>query len=545
MTQKSRTLLGFDGWILFAGIIAGIVLLPLMAVFYLAFFPSENIWPHLIATSLPRYLGNSLVMMAGVAGLATVFGVSTAWLVSTRKFLGHRYFEWLLLLPLALPGYIAAFAFVDFFEFSGVVQTHLRTLFGWTSSADYWFPQVRSRGAAIWVLSLSLYPYVYLLARAAYREQAGGAFEVARALGCGPLGLFFRVGLPLARPAIVVGVAIAMMETLADFGTVEFFAVQTLTTGIFTVWLEGGNIGGAAQIACVIFLIILGLIGAERISRWNMAVYQSSKNTRKLTKEASSPLQSITAAFWCFIPVFFGFLLPVGIMADHAFHKLEVWSDPILVKAITTTLLVSGSAAIITVAAAIALVYATVFQSRRFLRRILPITTIGYAAPGAVLAIGLMIPLARLDHVVADGILFLTGKDPGLLISGTATIVVLAYCVRFFALAFGTVDAAFGRQSPNLGHAGRSLGLAPLNVLTRLHLPMLKISLLSALLLVLVDCIKELPATLLLRPFGFETLATHVYTFASTEDLARASAGGLLVVGVSSIAVLILARSSK
>ena len=545
LRSDKRFFIGLDRWSVFALVIAAIVLLPLVSVVVIAAFPSENIWPHLIATSLPRYLTNSLWIMGGVGVVAVVFGVSTAWLVATRDFAAKRYLEWMLLLPLAVPGYIAAFAFVDFFEFSGAFQTNLRAIFGWQTARDYWFPEVRSHGAAIWVLGLSLYPYVYLLARTAYREQGGGAFEVARALGTGPWGLFWRVGLPLARPAIVAGVAIAMMEALADFGTVEFFAVQTLTTGIFTVWLESSNVGGAAQIACLIFALVFVLVGAERASRWNVAVYQSSRNVQKFNSEKLSPVGGLAAAIWCITPVFFGFLLPVVIMLGHALHKLEVWSDPQLWDAIWTTIWSASLAALITVSAALVLVYAVVLRASPLVRRITPITSLGYTAPGAVLALGLMIPLARLDHAIADGVLSLTGYDPGLFMSGTAAIVILAYCVRFFALAFGTVDSAFGRQSPNLGHAGRSLGLKPLAVLGQLHIPMLRISLLSALLLVLVDCIKELPATLLLRPFGFETLATHAYNFASTEDLARASASGLMIIAVSSLAVVILARSHR
>lgn len=534
-----------DRWTLAAAAIAGLVLLPLLAVVWLAFSSDSNIWPHLWATSLPRYLSNSLIMMFGVAAIAVAIGVSSAWLVVTKEFPAAKYFEWLLLLPLAVPAYIGAYAFVDFFEFAGPVQTALRGMFGWADGTQYWFPEIRTRGAAIFVISLSLYPYVYLLARAAYREQATGAFEVARALGCGPWGSFFRVGLPLARPAIVIGVTIVMMETLADFGTVEFFAVQTLTTGIFTVWLEGGNIGGAAQIASLMFAMVLVLSYLERLSRRNMAHHQSGTSRIQSSK---TRLQgwAIPAVLFCLsLPILFGFILPVGILAVHASNELAIWSDSRLVAAIWRSGMVGGAASVLTLGLGLVLVYAVQLSPSKLPRRLVPVTSLGYTAPGAVLGLGILIPMAAFDHIIADTLLSLFGIEVGLLLTGTAGAVIFAYCVRFFVLSYGALDAGFGRLSPNLGLAGRSLGLGPAAVLSRVQLPLLRTSFLTAALLIFVDCIKELPATLLLRPFGFETLATHVYSFASREDIGGASVGALLIILVSGLAVLILARASK
>lgn len=534
-----------DRWTITAGIIAAVVLMPLLAVVWMAFFPENNIWPHLMATSLPRYMTNSLVMMIGVAIISIFFGVSAAWLVVTKEFFGRKYFEWFLLLPLAVPAYIGAYAFVDFFEYAGPVQTALRGAFGWGDATEYYFPAIRTRGTAIFVISMSLYPYVYLLARAAYREQASGVYEVARALGCGPWGSFFRVGLPLSRPAIAIGATIVMMETLADFGTVEFFAVQTLTTGIFTVWLEASNVGGAAQIATMIFAMVLVLSFIERLSRRNMAHHQSGR------PRASAPQEhlrgwAVPAAF-CFLafPVVFGFFMPVAILADHAANEAAVWSDTRLIGAVWRSALVGGAASVITLGLALILVYAVQLSPSKLPRRLVPITCMGYTAPGAVLGIGILIPMAAVDHFMADSVFSLFGVEIGLLVTGTAGAVIFAYCVRFFVLAYGALDAGFGRLSPNLGLAGRSLGLGPGAVLARIHMPMLKTSFLTAALLIFVDCIKELPATLLLRPFGFETLATHVYSFASREDIGGASVGALLIIMVSGLAVLILARASK
>ncbi len=273
-----------DPWSAGALLIAALVMMPIASVVWIAFHPAENIWPHLLATTLPRYLVNSLLMMLSVGFLAGLIGVGTAWLVAMYRFPGGRWLEWLLLLPLAIPAYIGAYALVDFLEYAGPVQTWLRGVFGWTTSRDYWFPEIRSRGGAILVMALALYPYVYLLTRSAFREQSGNTYEVARALGAGPWKRFWRVGLPLVRPAIAAGMAIVMMETVSDFGTVEFFAVQTLTTGIFTTWLEANNAGGAAQIAGVVLLLVLLLVGLEKSSRRNQRFHEGARHKRPIVQ---------------------------------------------------------------------------------------------------------------------------------------------------------------------------------------------------------------------------------------------------------------------
>ncbi|WP_228408728.1 ABC transporter permease [Profundibacter amoris] len=534
-----------DPWSAGALLIAALVMMPIASVVWIAFHPAENIWPHLLATTLPRYLVNSLVMMLSVGVLAGLIGVGTAWLVAMYRFPGGRWLEWLLLLPLAIPAYIGAYALVDFLEYAGPVQTWLRGVFGWATSRDYWFPEIRSRSGAILVMALALYPYVYLLTRSAFREQSGNTYEVARALGAGPWKRFWRVGLPLVRPAIAAGMAIVMMETVSDFGTVEFFAVQTLTTGIFTTWLEANNAGGAAQIAGVVLLLVLLLVGLEKSSRRNQRFHEGARHKRPIVQIPLQGARGWLATLFCSLPFLGGFVLPVGVMLSHALRNTGYWSNPALGRALWNTVSVGGGAALVTVAAAVFLVYGVRLTGRRLPRLIMPFTTIGYAAPGAVLAVGILIPLAAIDNRLADFVEWATGVDIGLVLTGTGFAIVFAYSVRFFAIAQGAADGAMGRISPSLPMAARSLGRSAGGTLLTVYAPLIRGSLMTALLLVFVDSVKELPATLLLRPFNYNTLSTLVYEQASLENIGEASPAALLVIGVGMLAVLLLARGNR
>ncbi|MGB0903852.1 MAG: ABC transporter permease, partial [Mangrovicoccus sp.] len=442
-----------------------------------------------------------------------------------------------------IPGYIGAYALTDFLEYAGPVQTALRDLFGWQTSRDYWFPEVRSRWAAVLVLSASLYPYVYLLSRAAFREMSGVSFEVARALGSGQWGVFFRVALPMARPAIAAGTAIVMMETVADFGVVEFFAVQTLTTGIFTTWLEAGNAAGAAQIALVSLTLVLSLIWLERVSRRRAQSFGSARQHAVHEQTQLSGWKAGLASFVCFVPFTLGFLLPGGVILKLALNNAEEWLNPDLIEAMWNTVKVASIAAVITVSAGLIMVYGIRISRNPALRALLPLTALGYAAPGAVLGLGLLIPLGAFDNALADGILAVTGHDIGLLMTGSAGAVILAYVARFFTIAQGSADAAMGRISPSLPMAARSLGRDAKGTLSAVHMPMMRGSIAMALLLVFVDSVKELPATLLLRPFNFETLATRVYGQASLERIGDAAPPALLVSFVGLCAVILLAKT--
>ncbi len=531
-------------WSAGALVIAALVLAPVIAVAVMALNPTDNIWPHLISTTLPRYFSNTVMLAAGTGALAAATGAGAAWLVTMFQFPGRRALEWLLLLPLAVPAYIGAYAMADFLDYSGPVQTWLRAVMGWESARDYWFPDIRSLEAAVTVLAASLYPYVYLLARAAWLEQSASAYEAARALGTGGWGMFRRVGLPLARPAIVAGAAIAMMEAVADYGVVSYFGVQTLNTGIFTTWLEGQNAGGAAQIALVILALVAALMLMERAGRRSARYHQSARHPRPVTRTRLRGWHGWLAALACVLPFAVGFVLPVAVIGQYALAYPQGWFGPGLGRALIHTLTLGGGAAVVTVLAAMFMVYGVRLTGLRLPRLMLPVTTIGYAAPGAVLAVGILFPLAALDHHLADLLLRVTGHDPGLVLTGTGFAIVVAYVVRFFALGQGAMDAAFTRVPPSLPMAARSLGRDAGGVLRDLYVPLMKGSVASALLLVFVDCSKELPATLLLRPFNYETLATRVHEKASLEDLGNAAPAALLVMGVGLVAVALLARTN-
>ncbi|MGZ9810075.1 ABC transporter permease [Pseudoroseicyclus sp. H15] len=534
----------WDLWTPGAALIAALVLGPVVSVLWLAAHPAENIWPHLLSTTLPRYMGNTLVLLAGVGALTAAAGTGAAWLVTLYRFPGRRWLQWALLMPLAVPAYLGAYALVDFLEYAGPVQRGLRAVFGWASPQDYWFPQVRTRGAAILVLSAALYPYVYILARAAFREQSGAGYEVARALGVKAWGRFIRVGLPLARPAIAAGVAVVGMEVVNDFGTVDYFAVQTLTTGIFSVWLQAGNLGGAAQIATLVLALIVLLVTLEKLSRARARSFGAARALRPVEPEPLTGWRGWGAGALCLVPVLAGFVLPVGVLLSHALGS-ALWLSPGLLEALWHSLATGGLAAVITVTAGLFIVYAARLSGRRLPVLLLPVTAIGYAAPGAVLALGILFPLAGFDNWLADRWLALTGTDPGLLFTGSAAALVFAYCVRFFAIAQGAADAALGRVPPSLPMAARSLGRSKGQVLRAVHMPLIRASMGSALLLVFVDCVKELPATLLLRPFSYDTLATRAHAKASLEDIAGAAPPGLILTAVGLVAVALLARAQR
>lgn len=544
-SRARRVIPGGGIWSLGALLIALVVMAPIVAVLVIALTPSENIWPHLWGSTLPRYMRNTAILMLSVGVLSGIVGTGAAWLIARYRFPGSGWFEWLLLLPLAIPAYIGAYALVDLLEYAGPVQTGLRQLMGWKTAREYWFPEIRSLGAAVLVLTAALYPYVYLLARAAFREQSGASEEVAMSLGASGMARFRRVGLPLARPAIAAGMAIVMMETVNDFGTVDYFAVQTLTTGIFSVWLDGNNAGGAAQIATTILVLVVLLVSLEKTSRRRIRFFSMSRQHRPVTRLPLQGARAWAATFACFIPFALGFLLPAGVIGWHASNNASQWLDPGLISAFWNTLSVGGMAALLTVLGGIFMVYGVRLSGRALPRLMLPLTTIGYAAPGAVLGVGILIPLATVDHWLADAIEAGLGVDIGLVLTGSAFALVLAYSVRFFAIAQGAADAAMGRVSPSLPMAARSLGRSQGQVLRQIYFPLIRASVGSALLLVFVDCVKELPATLLLRPFNFNTLATRVHDQASLENLGDAAPAAVLVILVGLAAVALLARANR
>lgn len=535
--------LGPDGWTLGSLVLAALLLMPLVAVGWMAVFPTENIWPHLVRHALPLYLSNTLILM-GLVGLgAACIGTGAAWLVVMTEFPGRRALEWALLAPLAMPAYIGAYALVDMLEYAGPVQTGLRALFGWSSARDYWFPEIRSLGSAVFVLTITLYPYVYLLARAAFREQSVCVLEVGRSLGCGPWGVFFRVGLPLARPAVAAGTAIVAMETLNDFGAVDYFGVPTLTRGIFSIWLDTFNAGGAAQIACVMLVFVLALLAVEKISRRGRKFFHTSRRYRPIRRADPGQVGRWVAFGLCLVPVLMGFVAPAAIVGWHAIDHLGQWLSPAFWQALWHTAALAGVAAALSCVIGVFLVYGARASRLSAPRWLAQATALGYAVPGAVLAVGVLIPFAAFDNIVADVMAARLGFDPGLILTGSAAAVVFAYVVRFSAIAHGAIDSAFGRVTPSMELVSRTLGESRGGTLHRVHLPLIRGSVLTAALLIFVDAVKELPATLILRPFNFETLATTVYGAASLEQLDQAGPAALAIVAVGLLPVALIART--
>ena len=527
----------------FAFALALLVALPVLAVGINLFSGGTGgTWSHLMATVLPHYVANSIWLCCGVGLGVASMGTGAAWLVALNDFPGRRIAEWALLLPMAMPAYVLAYTYTDFLQFVGPVQTTLRESFGWTRD-DYWFPEVRSLGGAVVLFSCVLYPYVYLLARTAFLERAGGMIEAARALGLNPWQGFWRVSIPLARPAIAAGMALALMETLADYGTVAYFAVQTFTTGIYRAWFSLGDRVAAAQLSASLLGFVAALILLERVSRGH-ARYHDSSGRRRATRQVLRGWHALLAQIGCSIPVVVGFLLPAILLLRLAFGDSSEEAGNLSARFMTlarnSCLLAALAAAI---AAAMALLLGFAAREGRFLSVLAGrVVGLGYAVPGSVIAVGVLIPVTRLDHWLADIWQQLGGANPGLILTGGLAALVYAYLARFLAIALQTVEAGMARITPSMEAAARSLGSGPGETLRRVHLPLLRGSLLTAALLVFVDVMKELPATLVMRPFNFDTLATQTFTLAADERLAEASSAALAIVVVGLLPIIILAR---
>ncbi len=533
-----------DGWTVAALAAAALVATPLAAVVYRAFDPSDDTWRHLAATVLPLYVSNTLWLLLWVGAGVAVLGASTAWLVTMYRFPGRRFFSWALLLPLAVPGYVLAFVVTDQLEYAGPVQGALRAAFGWTSPHEYRFPEIRSLGGAAAVLSLVLYPYVYLLARAAFTEQCFCLYEASRTLGRGPLRSFFAVALPLARPAIAAGTALALMETLNEFGTLDFFAVSTLTVGIIDVWLNMDSPAGASQLAAGLMLFTFCLLALERRARRRGARFHATTGRVRALPDYPLPRAAGAAACaWCALPVLLGFGLPAGVLAGYAFEYYEAALAREYLALVRNSLGLAAAAAALTTAVGLVLAYGVRLSRSPAMRGAAEAAAVGYAVPGAVLAVGLLYPLGALDNALDALSRALFGLSTGLLLSGTAAALVLGYCVRFLSIGYRTLDAGLERVTPGMAGAARTLGSGPVAALRRLYLPLARPSLLAAVLLVFVDTLKELPLTLVMRPFDFETLATFVYQFASYERLEECALGALTIVAAGLAPVVVLSRT--
>jgi iron(III) transport system permease protein len=471
-----------------------------------------------------------------------VIGVGTAWLVTMCRFPGRRVFEWALILPLAVPAYVMAYTYTDFLQFTGPVQSLLREVMGW-GPRDYWFPQIRSLGGAIVMLALVLYPYVYLLARAAFLEQSVCALEVSRTLGCGPWASFYRVALPLARPAVAAGVSLALMETIADFGTVAFFGVQTFTTGIVRAWFSMGDRIAAAQLSAALLTLVLALLVLERWSRGRARYHHTSGRYRRMPDYRLSGWRAASATLGCFVPLALGFLLPAAVLLIMATTSGDAQFGLRFVRLAANSVTLALVTAVLAVLLAVLMAYGVRLQPNRLVIGANRVAAIGYAVPGTVIAVGVLIPFALLDNALDAWARATLGVSTGLILTGTIAALVFAYLVRFLAVSLNTVEASLGKIKPTMDDAARSLGRGPGGTLVRVHAPIMWASLLTAGLMVFVDVMKELPATLIMRPFNFDTLAVQAYNLASDERLTEASTASLAIVAVGILPLIALSRA--
>ena len=528
-------------WSVGAWLAAAVVGLPIAAVLWTLVTPAGESWRHLRATVLVDYAANTLLLAVMVGVLAAVIGVATAWTVATKEFPGRGVLSWALVLPLAAPAYVVAYVYTDLLEHSGPVQTLLREAMGWRVG-DYVFPSIRSLGGAALMLALVLYPYVYLLARTAFAAQAASLAEAARVLGAGPARAFWRVALPAARPAIAGGVALAGMEAVADFGVVEYFGVATFTTGIFRTWFALGDRAAAAQLAAWLFVVVAVLVLVEHYRR-------RGRFSNPVRRGAAAPRRRLTggraflAAGGCALPLLFGFALPALVLVRHAFAV----GDPLWGRGfadfVAASFGVAAAAAFIATALALALAYSVRLRRGLALGAAVRLATLGYALPGAVLAVGVLVPLTAVDKSLARFLNARFDADVGLLLTGTAAALVFAYVARFLTVAYNACHGGLEKIHRLLDDVAQTLGATPRRVLGAVHVPLLGGAVASAALLVFVDVLKELPATLILRPFDFETLATRVYRLASDERLPEASTAALTIVLVGLVpAVLLGAR---
>ncbi|MDF2177164.1 iron ABC transporter permease [Aliiglaciecola sp. CAU 1673] len=518
-----------------------VLALPVLVVLLSLLQPQWQVWQHLAETVLSDYVKNSLILAFGVGAGTLVLGTCLAWCCHHYEFWGRRPLQWLLLLPLAMPAYIIAYSYTGLLDFAGPLQTALREVFGW-GYGDYWFPEIRSLHGAILMLVLVLYPYVFMLAKTAFREQSQSLLEVSRVAGLSPFAHFVKVAVPLARPAILTGTALAMMEALADYGTVQYFGISTFTTGIFRTWFGLGNGLAAAQLSALLCSFVLLLLLLERWSRRKVRYFHLG-GQHQVKRVPASGFKALWLWLFCALPVTLGFLLPVCMLIHWAWLTAEGhWNSRFLALAWNSFSL-AALAALVILLVALIFAYARRLSASRWVHAPVTLVAMGYAIPGTVIAVGTMVPLVWFDKTLDALMQSWLGISTGLLLSGTVFALILAYAVRFLAVALHQVEAGLERIKPSMDQAGRTLGLSPQGVLTRIHLPLLTPSLLGALLLVFVDVLKELPATLILRPFNFDTLAIRAYEMASDERLADAALPALTILLVGIFPVIILSRA--
>ena len=522
-----------DKWSLVTILLCCFLLGPVAALLLAASGDSGGLWEHLVDTVLATYVINTLLLMGGVGGVAIVFGISSAWVISRYDFAGRGVFEWMLLLPAAIPAYIIAYCYTDFFEYAGPVQSALRATFGWQTPRDYYFPEIRSLGGAVLVMASVLYPYIYMVTRIAFRLTPASLFEIALVHN---KSQFWYVGLPLARPAIVAGLALVMMEVVSDFGTVEYFTVQTITLGIFNVWLGMNNLVAAAQISLIGFLFILGLLGLELYARSRQQYVSTSRTQNSLAPLPTTRLGTFICWLLCLIPISFGFFVPLGVLLQFVSRGDVIAEFLAIQPVVANSVTVALAAALFIMLVASLIVLTAAFRGGSKLRKLALISSTGYAFPGTILAIGILIYAGYIDNLLR----FISGgMISSFLIAGLG-LLMLAYLVRFQAVGYGAILSGVRRLPENLMSASRVLGHGYGASLRQIILPLLKSSFIAGLMLVFVDIMKELPMTLLLRPFDFETLATYTYQFAKDEMLEKAALPSLMIVITGLIPVIFM-----
>lgn len=541
MPRPARTRDGTRGLRTAALTVAALCALPMVAVLIAALTGGTETVQHLLETVLGRYTWTTLALVLLVSLGTFSIGVGAAWLVTMTRFPGVRLLEIALVLPLAFPAYVLAYAYTNLLDHPGIVQTTLRDITGW-GPRDYWFPDIRSLGGAALMLVLVLYPYVYLLARAAFLQQSGTTFLAARALGTSAIGAFFKVSLPLARPAIAAGVLLAVMETIADFGTVAYFGVQTFATGIYTAWFSMFDRAAAAQLALCLLSFALLLAMLERYQRGRAKYHDSARRSQAMPPMELRGWQAGLALMLCGIPVLFGALLPVVVLFDMGLRSEQDLLSPRYLGFMRNSFTLAAVAAGLTVTAAICVGFFKRLYPGRLSSGATYVARLGYAVPGGVIAVGLLVPFAAFDNALDAWMRATFDISTGLLLTGSIWLLVLAYMVRFLAAALGAYEGGQAMVHANMDAAARSLGQSPLGTLRRVHLPILAPSLLTALLIVFVDVMKELPATLIMRPFNYDTLAVQAYRLASDERLSGAAVPSLVIVAMGLLPVILICR---
>ncbi|MDF2154207.1 iron ABC transporter permease [Vibrio sp. CAU 1672] len=529
-------------WKTSSGVLALLLVLPILAIFTTAVGETNELFSHLISTVLPTYAYNTIVLVVGTMVLSTFFGIPAAWVMAMCRIPGERFLQWALVLPLAMPAYIVGYIFTDWFDFAGPVQVLLRDITGW-GPGEYWFPDIRTLGGAVIVLSLVLYPYVYLLCRAAFMEQNVSLLQSARLLKCSPWESFRRISLPLVRPSIAVGLSLVAMETLGDFGTVSYFAVNTLTTAVYDTWLGYSSLTAAAKISAIMLLVVIVLLSSERYSRRRQKLFQNQFSSREDFRYELQGWKKWLALVWCWGLVCVAFIFPLGQLLIYAYQYFaQSWTAEFREYAVNS-LSVSFTAAVIGVAVALVVNFCQRVNPGRKSLAFMRLSSMGYAVPGTVLAIGVMVPVLFMDHMVNDIASYLAWNRPGLIFSGSMFALIFAMVVRFSAVAIGSIESSLSKVSPSLDMASRTMGCNANTMLWRVHFPLVRRGALIAGLLVFIESMKELNAALLLRPFNFETLATYVYNFASDEHLELAAMPAVLLVLVGLVPLVIVNRS--